>query len=38
MSNFSKDMMPTLKEVNKLNNQTLVHLFESEWGDYAEAY
>lgn len=38
MLSFSKDMLPTVKKINKLNNQTLVHLFESEWGAYAETY
>lgn len=37
MLNFPKDMLPSRKCVNKLNNQALVHLFESEWGDYVEA-
>ncbi len=35
---FPKDMLPTVRTVNKLNNQSLVHLFESEWGEYAEAH
>jgi spermidine synthase len=33
---FPKDMLPTTTCVNRLNNQALVHLFESEWGEYAE--
>lgn len=37
MLSFPNDMLPTIKSVNKLNNQALVHLFESEWGDYVEA-
>jgi len=37
MLTFPPDMMPTEKCVNKLNNQKLVHLFESEWGEYIEA-
>jgi spermidine synthase len=35
---FPKDMQPTVHAVNKLNNQTLVHLFEAEWGEYVEAH
>jgi spermidine synthase len=35
---FSQDMLPTVKCVNKLNNQALVHLFESEWGEYVDAH
>lgn len=35
---FSKDMNPTVQAVNKLNNQSLVHLFESEWSEYVEAH
>ncbi len=35
---FPKDMLPTINSVNKLNNQSLVHLFESEWGEYAETH
>lgn len=38
MMSFPKDMLPTVKCVNKLNNQTLVHLFESEWSEYVEAH
>ena len=38
MLSFSKDMMPTVSKINRLNNQTLVHLFESEWSAYAETY
>ena len=35
---FSKDMMPTVTTVNKLNNQMLVHLFESEWSEYVDVH
>ncbi|MBX9685798.1 MAG: polyamine aminopropyltransferase [Candidatus Obscuribacterales bacterium] len=35
---FPDDMRPTVKAVNKLNNQALVHLFESEWSEYVEAH
>jgi len=35
---FAKDMMPTVTSVNKLNNQTLVHLFESEWSEYVDVH
>lgn len=38
MLHFSKDMMPTVRSVNKLNNQMLVHLFESEWSEYVEVH
>ena len=38
MVSFPKDMHPTVQAVNKLNNQALVHLFESEWGEYVEAH
>ncbi len=38
MLSFAKDMMPTVSTVNKLNNQSLVHLFESEWGEYVDAH
>lgn len=38
MMSFPSDMLPTVKAVNKLNNQSLVHLFESEWADYVEAH
>lgn len=38
MLQFSEDMKPTVSEVNKLNNQSLVHLFEREWDEYAETY
>lgn len=34
MQFFPQDMQATVTCVNKLNNQGLVHLFESEWGDY----
>lgn len=35
---FPGDMMPTVKAVNKLNNQALVHLFESEWSEYVDTH
>ncbi|MBX9669973.1 MAG: polyamine aminopropyltransferase [Candidatus Obscuribacterales bacterium] len=35
---FPPDMMPTEQCINKLNNQKLVHLFESEWSEYVETY
>ena len=35
---FAKDMMPTMVSVNKLNNQSLVHLFESEWSEYVDVH
>lgn len=35
---FPNDMHPTVQAVNKLNNQALVHLFESEWGEYVETH
>ncbi|MBX3137369.1 polyamine aminopropyltransferase [Candidatus Obscuribacterales bacterium] len=38
MLNFPPDMVATEKCVNKLNNQKLVHLFESEWGEYVETF
>ncbi len=38
MMSFPKDMQPTVQCVNKLNNQALVHLFESEWSEYVEAH
>lgn len=38
MLHFAKDMLPTVKSVNKLNNQALVHLFESEWSEYVEVH
>ncbi len=38
MLTFAPDMLPTTHVVNRLNNQALVHLFESEWGEYAEAH
>lgn len=38
MMSFPKDMLPTVQAVNKLNNQALVHLFESEWSEYVEAH
>ncbi len=33
MRNFPKDMFFESKEVNKLENQVLISLFEKEWGD-----
>lgn len=38
MLHFSSDMMPTVKLVNKLNNQSLVHMFESEWSEYVDVH
>lgn len=38
MLEFPPDMQPTEKAVNKLNNQKLVHLFESEWAEYVDTY
>ncbi|MBY0546374.1 MAG: polyamine aminopropyltransferase [Candidatus Obscuribacterales bacterium] len=38
MLHFAKDMKPTVETVNKLNNQSLVHLFESEWSEYVEVH
>jgi spermidine synthase len=38
MLHFPSDMLPTVKAVNKLNNQRLVHLFESEWSEYVETH
>lgn len=38
MLHFAKDMKPTVDTVNKLNNQSLVHLFESEWSEYVEVH
>ncbi len=35
---FAPDMLPTVTSVNKLNNQSLVHLFESEWSEYVDAH
>ncbi len=35
---FAKDMLPTVSTINKLNNQSLVHLFESEWSEYVDAH
>jgi hypothetical protein len=35
---FPEDMQPTVHSVNKLNNQALVHLFESEWSEYVEVH
>ncbi|MBX9691027.1 MAG: polyamine aminopropyltransferase, partial [Cyanobacteria bacterium] len=37
MFNFPKDMQPTERHVNKLNNQALVHMFEEEWGEYVDS-
>lgn len=36
MKTFPKDMARVDTEVNKLNNQVLVHYFENEWGDYLQ--
>jgi spermidine synthase len=38
MLHFPIDMQPTVRCVNKLNNQSLVHLFESEWSEYVEVH
>lgn len=38
MMQFPRDMSPSVRCVNRLNNQALVHLFESEWGEYAETH
>jgi spermidine synthase len=38
MLSFAPDMLPTMHTINRLNNQSLVHLFESEWGDYVETH
>ncbi len=38
MLHFPADMMPTEHLVNKLNNQALVHMFESEWSEYVETH
>lgn len=38
MLNFPKDMLATENKINKLNNQNLVHLFESEWSEYVDAH
>lgn len=38
MLSFSQDMMPTENSINRLNNQKLVHLFESEWGEYVDTH
>lgn len=38
MTEFPRDMLPTVNQVNKLNNQALVHLFESEWAKYADTF
>lgn len=35
MSVFSQDMAERPTEVNKLNNQSLVHYFDEEWSQYA---
>lgn len=35
MKDFPKDMMSNNTDINKLNNQVLVHLFEHEWAKYA---
>jgi spermidine synthase len=36
MTVFPRDMAAVPTEVNKLNNQVLVHYFEREWGKYLE--
>jgi spermidine synthase len=36
MTVFPKDMMAQETEVNKLNNQVLVHYFEKEWASYLQ--
>jgi spermidine synthase len=36
MMNFPKDMAPVTTEINKLNNQVLVHYFEDEWKTYLQ--
>lgn len=33
---FPKDMEPVAVEVNRLNNQILVHYYEEEWGPYEQ--
>ncbi len=38
MLHFPKDMQATVNLVNKLNNQSLVHTFESEWSEYVETH
>lgn len=38
MLEFPPDMQPTETAVNKLNNQKLVHLFETEWAEYVDTY
>lgn len=38
MLTFPQDMQPTVQCVNRLNNQALVHLFESEWSEYVETH
>lgn len=38
MRHFPADMQASIDKINKLNNQILVHLFESEWADYVEAH
>lgn len=35
MQHFPGDMLANVTEVNKLNNQSLVHLFENEWAKYS---
>jgi spermidine synthase len=36
MMDFPKDMAPVTTEINKLNNQVLVHYFEDEWKTYLQ--
>jgi spermidine synthase len=38
LTNFADDMRSEIKTINKLNNQALVNLFESEWSRYAAAH
>jgi spermidine synthase len=38
MLHFPLDQQPTVYAVNRLNNQALVHLFESEWGEYVDVH
>ena len=35
MQDFPSDMRASNTDVNKLNNQVLVNLFENEWAKYA---
>jgi spermidine synthase len=38
MLNFPKDMVAADVKINKLNNQNLVRLFESEWSEYVDPH